>query len=41
MSAPTVDLVEASDTPAGAVAVLRRALRTTPVLLRGVRTTRR
>ncbi len=39
MSAPTVDLVEASDTPAGAVAVLRRALRTTPVLLRGVRTT--
>jgi ATP-binding cassette subfamily B protein len=39
VSAPTVDLVEASDTPAGAVAVLRRALRTTPVLLRGVRTT--
>lgn len=39
MSAPVVDLVEASDTPAGAIAVLRRALRTTPVLLRGVRTT--
>jgi len=27
------------DTPAGAVAVLRRALRTSPILLRGVRTT--
>jgi len=39
VSAPVVDVVEGSDTPAGAVAVLRRALRTTPVLLRGLRTT--